>query len=174
VKCDKCQHFFVVLSDYDGRKTVRETLRPENEQGQNRYSFTNVTTKKQPPPPKKIFEYLDRHVIGQEQAKKVLSVAVYNHYKRLSVNLQVAAPKASAEPAIRNLDGFTDLSNTYSHSNIFQTPCIQRQGSVQILTVTLFLRSSPFGWFGWPQCSWSIPSGSSATKSPASRWPKLG
>ena len=29
--------------------------------------------------------YLDEHVIGQEEAKKVLSVAVYNHYKRLSL-----------------------------------------------------------------------------------------
>ena len=32
--------------------------------------------------PKKIYEILDAYVIGQEQAKKVLSVAVYNHYKR--------------------------------------------------------------------------------------------
>lgn len=40
----------------------------------------------QPPPPKKIMEYLDRHVIGQDLAKKVLSVAVYNHYKRIHHN----------------------------------------------------------------------------------------
>ena len=30
-----------------------------------------------------IYEYLNKHVIGQNRAKKVLSVAVYNHYKRL-------------------------------------------------------------------------------------------
>ena len=35
-----------------------------------------------------IYEYLSNYVVGQEYAKKVLSVAVYNHYKRLSVNLQ--------------------------------------------------------------------------------------
>ena len=35
------------------------------------------------PPPKFIFDHLDDYVIGQEQAKKVLSVAVYNHYKRI-------------------------------------------------------------------------------------------
>lgn len=32
-------------------------------------------------------EYLDRHVVGQDLAKKVLSVAVYNHYKRIYHNI---------------------------------------------------------------------------------------
>ena len=35
-------------------------------------------------PPKEIKNFLDLHVIGQEQAKKTLSVAVYNHYKRIN------------------------------------------------------------------------------------------
>lgn len=38
------------------------------------------------PSPSKIKEFLDQYVIGQEFAKKVLSVAVYNHYKRLNSN----------------------------------------------------------------------------------------
>ena len=38
---------------------------------------------KEMPRPKEIKEYLDQYVIGQEHAKKYLSVAVYNHYKRL-------------------------------------------------------------------------------------------
>ena len=36
------------------------------------------------PTPSKIKEFLDQYVIGQEFAKRVLSVAVYNHYKRLN------------------------------------------------------------------------------------------
>lgn len=40
-------------------------------------------TMKDVPPPHRIKEQLDEYVIGQEKAKKVMSVAVYNHYKRI-------------------------------------------------------------------------------------------
>ena len=40
--------------------------------------------------PTEIHHYLDQYVIGQEYAKKVLSVAVYNHYKRLIVEQELA------------------------------------------------------------------------------------
>src|ERR671925_177421 len=35
------------------------------------------------PKPQEIFEFLEQYVVGQDQAKKILSVAVYNHYKRI-------------------------------------------------------------------------------------------
>ncbi len=40
-------------------------------------------TKRGLPEPKEIKKFLDQYVIGQEKTKKILSVAVYNHYKRL-------------------------------------------------------------------------------------------
>ncbi len=42
------------------------------------------------PKPKEIKEFLDTYVIGQDDAKKSLSVAVHNHYKRLQVNRERA------------------------------------------------------------------------------------
>jgi ATP-dependent Clp protease ATP-binding subunit ClpX len=47
------------------------------------------------PSPKAIVEHLDQYVIGQERAKKVLSVAVYNHYKRVFG----ASANLTSEPA---------------------------------------------------------------------------
>tara|TARA_Y100001936_G_scaffold176042_1_gene172629 strand:- start:697 stop:1962 length:1266 start_codon:yes stop_codon:yes gene_type:complete len=45
---------------------------------------TLLKSSKDVPSPKEIFDFLDTYVIGQSSAKKVLSVAVYNHYKRLN------------------------------------------------------------------------------------------
>ena len=39
---------------------------------------------KKVPKPKEIKEYLDQYIIGQDAAKRYLSVAVYNHYKRIT------------------------------------------------------------------------------------------
>ena len=50
-------------------------------------------TKRNVPTPDKISALLDNHVIGQERAKKVLSVAVYNHYMRLSQNENNPSPE---------------------------------------------------------------------------------
>ncbi len=41
------------------------------------------------PTPRKIFDQLNHYVIGQDRAKKTLSVAVYNHYKRINSGMQI-------------------------------------------------------------------------------------
>ena len=65
--CDKC-----ILQAHG---IVKEETTEENEE----HKF-NIELH----PPKKIKSFLDEYVIGQESAKKILSVAVYNHYKRIN------------------------------------------------------------------------------------------
>lgn len=55
------------------------------------------------PSPKTIHEYLNEYVIGQEHAKKVLSVAVYNHYKRVRSNLSAKKNKDNVELSKSNI-----------------------------------------------------------------------
>src|SRR4051812_47609164 len=45
------------------------------------------------PSPRQVKEFLDQYVVGQDRAKRSLSVAVHNHYKRLSVGHPNAAPE---------------------------------------------------------------------------------
>ncbi|XP_039291626.1 ATP-dependent Clp protease ATP-binding subunit clpX-like, mitochondrial isoform X2 [Nilaparvata lugens] len=87
VKCEKCHHFFVVLSELDTKRSLKDHGREEHKGGHIR---------KPPPPPKKIYEYLNKHVVGQEHAKKVLAVAVYNHYKRIYNNLPPSSSSSTA------------------------------------------------------------------------------
>lgn len=62
----------------------------QEELSQHRY---HETKRIETPKPQEIKSYLDNYVIGQEDAKKILSVAVYNHYKRINQ----AAPKNKEE-----------------------------------------------------------------------------
>jgi ATP-dependent Clp protease ATP-binding subunit ClpX len=48
------------------------------------------------PKPREIYDFLDQYVIGQETAKKSLSVAVYNHYKRVQAGLNGGTGRAGA------------------------------------------------------------------------------
>ena len=48
----------------------------------------NKTTRSSLPVPQEIKKFLDEYVVGQEQTKKKLSVAVYNHYKRVEIQKQ--------------------------------------------------------------------------------------
>ena len=55
------------------------------------------------PKPREIYEFLDSYVIGQEAAKKALSVAVYNHYKRVQAGANVRGRDDSVELAKSNI-----------------------------------------------------------------------
>uniref|UniRef100_A0A3P9KMV5 Caseinolytic mitochondrial matrix peptidase chaperone subunit b n=1 Tax=Oryzias latipes TaxID=8090 RepID=A0A3P9KMV5_ORYLA len=81
VKCEKCHHFFVVLSEMDSKKGLNKEAESAAE------AVKLAFAQKPPPPPKKIYAYLDKYVVGQSYAKKVLAVAVYNHYKRIYNNI---------------------------------------------------------------------------------------
>ncbi len=64
--CDSCvEQAMEIVSEEIGTKHKKDEL-----------SIPDIT-------PKQIKEYLDKYVIGQEEAKKHIAVAVYNHYKRL-------------------------------------------------------------------------------------------
>ncbi|KAI5609760.1 ATP-dependent Clp protease ATP-binding subunit clpX-like, mitochondrial isoform X1, partial [Silurus asotus] len=91
VKCEKCHHFFVVLSETDTKKSLNKD--PESAAEAVKLAFQQ----KPPPPPKKIYAYLDKYVVGQAHAKKVLSVAVYNHYKRIYNNMPSGSRQHQAE-----------------------------------------------------------------------------
>ncbi|MCD7751669.1 MAG: ATP-dependent Clp protease ATP-binding subunit ClpX [Lachnospiraceae bacterium] len=71
---------FVNLSDLRGPATNRE--RPKKKKKVEPLNLKDV------PAPHKIKAQLDEYVIGQEHAKKVMSVAVYNHYKRVATGTQ--------------------------------------------------------------------------------------
>ncbi len=74
---------FVNLSDLQGegipfRQKVKKRKKSEKAEP--------VLNLKDIPAPHKIREKLDEYVVGQDQAKKIISVAVYNHYKRVATN----------------------------------------------------------------------------------------
>ena len=58
--------------------------------GRRPHGTPPTTTPNQLPKPQEVKTFLDEYVIGQEQTKKKLAVAVYNHYKRIYMNRQRA------------------------------------------------------------------------------------
>ena len=68
---------FVNIADLQGEGGIPNKQKPKKEK-------EPVLDIKNIPPPHKIKAQLDDYVIGQEHAKKVISVAVYNHYKRVA------------------------------------------------------------------------------------------
>lgn len=79
--CDECIEFCKDMLDEDYQKTIAES----------------VPAVADLPKPKDIKAILDEYVIGQEEAKKSLAVAVYNHYKRINYELQNPQEKRNVE-----------------------------------------------------------------------------
>lgn len=79
---------------------------------------TGAFTLKEIPKPRKIKEYLDQYVIGQDDAKRFLSVAVYNHYKRLQQHIDddgVEIEKSNIMMVGSTGTGKTLLARTIAH-----------------------------------------------------------
>ena len=94
------------LSSLQNRVPERQRLKKKKEEkkeARKKFSIKDI------PPPHKIKKQLDEYIIGQEHAKKVMSVAVYNHYKR------VFAPETDVEIEKSNMlmIGPTGSGKTY-------------------------------------------------------------
>lgn len=76
--CDECVELCNEILDEEFFETKDKDGAAEGE--------TPEKAEKAIPKPHEIKEYLDQYIVGQDDAKKVLSVAVYNHYKRLRHN----------------------------------------------------------------------------------------
>ena len=78
--CDQCVgQAYEITQSIAENNALGDEKAAKKEAAQGKFNGT-----KDIPKPQEIKEYLDQYVIGQEDAKKYLSVAVYNHYKRLS------------------------------------------------------------------------------------------
>ena len=78
--CDECVELCNEILDeefFEGKeKTEKESKEKDSSENDD----------KPIPKPQEIKDYLDQNIVGQDEAKKVLAVAVYNHYKRLKHN----------------------------------------------------------------------------------------
>lgn len=93
--CDECIRLGVEILDEEG---LGEEGAPAGSAG---------ARPKRVPSPREIVSHLNQYVIGQERAKKVLSVAVYNHYKRV-FGSGASGRRQQAEPHPEAGDGDTE------------------------------------------------------------------
>ncbi|NET30477.1 MAG: ATP-dependent protease ATP-binding subunit ClpX [Cyanothece sp. SIO1E1] len=85
--CDECVDLCNEILDeelFDSSAATSQPAPRREQPPEKRRTRSSGLSLNQIPKPREIKRYLDEHVIGQDEAKKILSVAVYNHYKRLS------------------------------------------------------------------------------------------
>lgn len=75
---------FINLSDFQGDFSRRQKIKKKKAGEKKEFTFDVNKI----PAPHKIKEQLDEYVVGQEHAKKVISVGVYNHYKRVAASIE--------------------------------------------------------------------------------------
>lgn len=88
---------------------IEQAFEIVGEDKKNKKSSSKIAVKLKKP--KELTEYLDQYVIGQEDAKKVLTVAVYNHYKRLQQKQE--ADEVMIEKSNIIMVGDTGTGKTY-------------------------------------------------------------
>ncbi|BAU43884.1 ATP-dependent protease ATP-binding subunit ClpX [Leptolyngbya sp. O-77] len=101
--CDECVDLCNEILDeelFDSSSTVPQPSPRREQQPEKRAARAPRLSLSQIPKPREIKKHLDEHVIGQDEAKKILSVAVYNHYKRLSFVQSKAANGGKADDAV--------------------------------------------------------------------------
>jgi ATP-dependent Clp protease ATP-binding subunit ClpX len=99
--CDECVDLCNEILDeelFDSSAAAPQPV-PRSDPQKRRSRAANLSLN-QIPKPREIKKYLDDHVIGQDAAKKVLSVAVYNHYKRLSFLQAKMSGKTSSDDMV--------------------------------------------------------------------------
>ncbi len=100
--CDECVDLCNEILDeelFDSSAAAPQPVPRREQSPEKRKARSANLSLSQIPKPREIKKYLDEHVIGQDEAKKVLSVAVYNHYKRLSF----IQAKGNGKPATDDL-----------------------------------------------------------------------
>ena len=100
--CDECVDLCNEILDEEllDSGTPATQPAPRSEPPQKRRTRASGLSLNQIPKPRELKKHLDDHVIGQDDAKKVLSVAVYNHYKRLSFVQAKGSGKVGGDDAV--------------------------------------------------------------------------